>query len=289
LDASVEFIALLDADTIPHPSWLRELATALSDPRVGVATGNRWYMPGTPTLAAMVRYLWNAAAIVQMYWYKIAWGGTLAVKTSLLRETDLLERWSNSFCEDTLLYSHLRKVAMRVAFVPSLMMVNREDCDLAGFYRWVRRQLLTTRLHHPAWKAVVGHGVISTAVPAMLACLTVVAWCVQARAEARLALLGLVVYQLVTLLMLVPMEIAVRRITVFRQEPTKWIGLKALAQMLVAVLMTQILYGIALFSTSRMRTVEWRGVHYRLDSSGSVRMMQYTKFETISVKPSTSL
>ena len=78
-------LPLADADTIAHPTWLRELAGALADPTVGAATGNRWYMPDEISAAAMVRYLWNAAAIVQMYCYRIAWGGTLAVKTSVLR------------------------------------------------------------------------------------------------------------------------------------------------------------------------------------------------------------
>ena len=120
LDESVGFIAQLDADTIPHSTWLRELATALADERVGAATGNRWYMPERVSIAAMVRYIWNAAAVVQMYSYGIAWGGTLAVKTSVLRETDLLKRWSNAFCEDTMLYAFLKKHRLRVAFVPSL-------------------------------------------------------------------------------------------------------------------------------------------------------------------------
>ena len=73
-------VALLDADTIPHRTWLRELVAPLADPRVGAATGNRWYMPAEAGWAGLVRYLWNAAAVVQMYCYGIAWGGTLALK-----------------------------------------------------------------------------------------------------------------------------------------------------------------------------------------------------------------
>jgi len=53
LDESFEMIALIDADTIPHPSWLRELATALSNPNVGAATGNRWFRPKQPTLGSL--------------------------------------------------------------------------------------------------------------------------------------------------------------------------------------------------------------------------------------------
>jgi len=65
------FVAFVDADTIPHPSWLRELATGLQPSDVGAATGNRWYIPEQPSLGSMIRHVWNGAAIVQMFWYDI--------------------------------------------------------------------------------------------------------------------------------------------------------------------------------------------------------------------------
>lgn len=111
LSDSYGFIAQLDADTVPHPRWLRELATALADEHVGAVTGNRWYMPQNSSWGSLVRYIWNAAAVVQMYWYKIAWGGTVAVKMSVFEQTDLLEQWSRSLCGDTLLYPTLKKLA----------------------------------------------------------------------------------------------------------------------------------------------------------------------------------
>jgi cellulose synthase/poly-beta-1,6-N-acetylglucosamine synthase-like glycosyltransferase len=41
LDDSYEAVALLDADTVPHRTWLAELVAPLADERVGAATGNR--------------------------------------------------------------------------------------------------------------------------------------------------------------------------------------------------------------------------------------------------------
>ena len=92
LQASHEIVAPVDSDTVPHRDWPARTAEPLTHPGVGVAAGNRWYMPDRPTLGALVRYLFNAAAVVQMYWYGIAWGGSLAVKTELLREADLREQ-----------------------------------------------------------------------------------------------------------------------------------------------------------------------------------------------------
>jgi hypothetical protein len=63
LDPSFEAVALLDAHTMPHRSWLRELVAPPADESVGAATGNRWYMPGGGSWGALVRYSWNAADV----------------------------------------------------------------------------------------------------------------------------------------------------------------------------------------------------------------------------------
>ena len=279
LDESYSFIAQLDADTIPHPTWLRELATALNDERVGAATGNRWYMPARVSIGSMVRYFWNAAAVVQMYSYGIAWGGTLAVKTSVLRDTDLLERWSNAFCEDTMLYAFLKKHNLRVAFVPSLMMINRESCDVGGFYTWVRRQLLTARLYHPAWLAVVGHG-LTTFVAPLLAFLGFL-WCVVTR-DASAALWfgsGFIVYQIGVAIMLPPLEHAVRGIVRARGKPTQWIGIRGACLFLLAMPLTQFVYTFGLGSACLLKTVDWRGVTYHIGRSKSIRLQKYEPYE----------
>jgi cellulose synthase/poly-beta-1,6-N-acetylglucosamine synthase-like glycosyltransferase len=100
LDESYGVVATIDADVVPHRSWLRDLATPFADPRVGAATGVRWYMPVRRNLGTMVRYLWNAGAVTQMAAFRIPWGGSMAYRAELFRTTDLLRRWQHSFCED---------------------------------------------------------------------------------------------------------------------------------------------------------------------------------------------
>ena len=120
-------------------------------------------MPATPTAGSLVRYLWNAAAVVQMYWYEIGWGGSLAIKAKFLRQSDLRQRLANAFSEDTTICRCARAHGYRIAFSPSLVMVNRETCSVKGVFGFLQRQLLTVRLHNPWWWAVVGHGVATTA------------------------------------------------------------------------------------------------------------------------------
>ncbi len=289
LDDSYEFVAQIDADTIAHPTWLRELATALQDERVGAATGNRWYMPGNPTIGSLVRYTWNAAAVVQMVWYRVAWGGTLAIKTRVLRETDILEKWGQAFCEDTMLFGVLKKIGLRVAFVPSLMMINREECDLGGFFRWVGRQLLTARLYHPAWLAVVGHGVVTTIVPLAALATSLAALAVGNHQAAIWAASALLLYEVSIVVLLISMELAIRKIAESRGEPSRWLSLWGQLRCLAIMPLTQTVYALALAGASFARTTVWRGITYHITGPQEIRMEEYSPYLSEQEEKSTSL
>ncbi|MGE0759503.1 MAG: glycosyltransferase family 2 protein [Pirellulaceae bacterium] len=276
---SVEFLAQLDADTIPHRTWLRELATALSDDGVGAVTGNRWYMPDDANWAALTRYAWNAAAVVQMYWYRIAWGGTLAIRMAVIREVRLLERWSQAFCEDTMLFRLLHEKGWNVRFVPSLMMINRETCDMPGFCRWVSRQLLTARLYHPYWPAVVLHGLGTTIVLAA-ADVGLAAALVGGQLEnAAWLVSGIVGYELVMFGMLMWFEFLVRRIARSRGEQVAWLSPWRTLRVFLAIPLTQCLYVPTLLTAMRLREVEWRGVTYRIGGPWDVRLVEYRPYQ----------
>jgi len=272
LDESVEVVALVDADTAPHPTWLRELVQPLLSDKVGAATGNRWYMPQQASWGALFRYLWNAAAIVQMYWYRIAWGGTLAVKTSVIRELGLLDRWGKALCEDTMLFRELGRQGLKVEFVPSLIMVNREDCRLTDCLWWISRQLLTARLYHPGWPLVALHGIATTLLLVAAAAGAVFAAMVgQDTATAWLAG-ALIVYETAMILLLVPMEWAVRRILRARGEPTRWLRGKVI-RVALSLPLTQILYPVSLLAAMSARRTTWRKVVYEIRSRCEIRRL----------------
>ncbi|MCA9124289.1 MAG: glycosyltransferase family 2 protein [Planctomycetaceae bacterium] len=280
LDDSYEVVALLDADTVPHRTWLRELVAPLANNRVGATTGNRWYMPDEVSVPSLIRYIWNAAAIVQMYWFGIAWGGSLAIKTSVLRESGLLERWSNAFCEDTMVFRALRHMNLRLEFVPTILMVNRESCDLAGYFRWVRRQLLTARLYHPNWFLVLSHGVSTTLVPLAIVSLLIVAIQNSQASMANWLAIALAISWVTNAAMVSFLEVAARRVVARRGEPTRWLGFLGFVKYLMSLPITQLVYSAALSSSLFVRNVGWRGISYQIRGPWDIRMVEYRPYET---------
>jgi hypothetical protein len=274
LDPGHEIVATLDADAIPHASWLRELVAPLTDPRVGVASGNRWYLPAAPTAGSLVRYLWNAAAVVQMYWYEIAWGGSLAFKTKLLRETDLRDRLANAFGEDTATSRCARRHGYRVAFVPSMMMVNRETCSIAGLSGFLDRQLLSVRLQNPWWWAVVTHGIATTVGPglSLLLCAAAAAtahWTATAWMTAALG--G---YWAAMAAMLLPLEWCARRVVRARGESVAGFGLWGRLRVALTIPLAQAVHFNAVVRALFARDHRWRGVRYRFNGASPVQVVE---------------
>ena len=274
LDSSHEVVVLLDSDTIAHRTWLRELVAPLADERVGAAAGNRWYMPADASCGSLVRYLWNVAAVVQMYWYGIAWGGSMALKTSVFDRSDLLDRLAHAFGEDSTICRALVRAKLRVAFVPSAMMVNRETCDVPGFFHFLQRQLLTVRLHNPWWWAVVGHGIVTSAAQLFALGLLLVALLKTEWEVAAWAGGGLALYLAAMVLLMVPMEIGVQRIVRARREPTDWLSGATALRVMLAIPLTQVIYAAGLVSTFFVRIHQWRGIVYQFDGARSVRVIE---------------
>jgi len=291
LDESHQVVAMLDSDTVPHRTWLRELVSPLADERVGAASGNRCYMPDEKSWGSLVRYMWNAAAVVQMYWYWIGWGGSMTVRANVFRESDLPERLAHAFGEDSTICRALIRQRLKVAFVPSAMMVNRETCGIRGFFHFLIRQLLTVRLHNPWWWAVVGHGVLTSA--AQMLAFGLLVWSLFAGSwvTAAWAGAGLALYLAAMVLMLAPMEVLVQRIVRARGETADWISPTTALRLVLAIPLTQAVYAVGLVSAMFARTHRWRGIVYRFGGGQKVRVVEDRPYEAagISAESTTSI
>uniref|UniRef100_UPI003564F221 glycosyltransferase n=1 Tax=Novipirellula sp. TaxID=2795430 RepID=UPI003564F221 len=264
IDPSFEVIALCDADSTPHRTWLAELVAPLARENVGATTGNRWYDPPTATGGSIVRYLWNVPTAINMILLRIAWGGSLAIRRRVIDETGLLDKWSTALCEDTMLFSVLRRHGYRQVFVPSVLMVNRESCTFSDLMQWIPRQLLTAKLYHPSWPATVGYGIISVIVP-FLAVALVAIGVVQSDAGAiRTAVIVFVGFELSNLLLVGLCQWAAsRQIASSRVMPAS-LGLTSWMMLPIWIVFAQLISPLTFIKCFVTKTISWRGIEYRI-------------------------
>ncbi len=269
LDDAREVLAFIDADVIPHRTWLRELVAPLADERIGATTGMRWYMPGTRLAGSVVRCAWSVAAIVQMYIFDVAWGGTLAVRTSTLREGKLVEQWARSFNDDILVGHMVSKAGLRLQFVPSLIMVNREECRLVDFRAFVTRQLLHTRFYHRRWPELGGASLFLTLLLPTACLFALGSLLAGDGVAAGLAAIGLVAYFVILTILYPLLERSLRREVLRRGEATQRMGFRRLW----AVSLAQLVHCVGFVPALFRRTVCWRGVTYRINDKWNVEML----------------
>ena len=275
IDRSTEVIALVDADAVVSQSWLQTLINPLADPSVGCSTGNRWFnIPSSKQLGSSVRSTWNAAAIVQMYLYQIPWGGSLAIRKETIEKLELLEKWSTGFCEDTMLSQLMVENGLVISRPAELVIQNNEAIGLKSSFHWIKRQLLTVRLHHEKWPWVAAHG-LATGVPAiglmLLMLIMVSGW----GPSLLLVIFGLVFHQVsnAALLMVINdthsdlMERSHQR----HQKSTliwQWLSLP----------MTQTVHFIATLSAIFAKQVSWRQITYSIGKD-HLQMVAYQPYQ----------
>ena len=262
LHPDTALVALVDADAIVSPQWLTNLARACSQPGVGAVSGNRWYQPQGPSLAGRVRAGWNGGALVLMTLLGIPWGGSLAVRRQVIDAGAWSDRLISSLCEDTSLIQPLRQLGWRYTFRPELIALDQDNSlAFAELVPWIGRQLLTARLHHPAWPLVALHGAVSA-----LLLLPAAAWLLLGRSALLAGALGL--YELGCMGLLLWIEATALSAltrpgsdTIPRQAAPIW---RRAWDWLRDLPVTQLVYAVAFWHGCWDRQVGWRGVTYRV-------------------------
>ncbi|MGD1912299.1 MAG: glycosyltransferase [Rivularia sp. (in: cyanobacteria)] len=278
LDSSYKVVALVDADSVVHPTWLRELVTPLMDPKVGATTGNRWYLSEGNYWGSLVRYLWNVSAVIQMYLYGICWGGTLAIKTQVIHETQMLDKWARALSEDTMVQSTLAKHALKIKFVPSLLMLNREECTLPRLIDWVKRQLLISRLYHPQWWLVVMEAVFSILLPNSILGLSLLNLLRSEWEISAILFISYSIYIFGLLLITSVMETAVRKV-ISSQCLMPKISPIVLIKTFIAIPLTHWFYAFTLVSSMWVSKVCWRNIVYRIKSPFDIQLTEYHPYQ----------
>ena len=292
LEDRIEVVALVDADASVREDWLKRLIAPLRDPKVGASTGNRWFAP-TSGVGSMVRKIWNAAALPQMCLYRIAWGGSLALRVETIEQCELLDRWSVAFCEDTMLTRQLAERELAVVRVPDLIVVNRESTTLRESLTWIGRQLLTVRLYHSAWIWILVHalfGALCLFGPPLI----VLFYLITIQWWAALIVAGVwITQQLVNQLLIQMIELANWTAIKQGQPENRESGIEDPGLICtslsggVASVILQLLYPFLAIGTTFRQRVRWRGVDYRIGYRSRIELIKYRRFADIASEQAT--
>jgi len=283
LDDSYEIVAIVDSDLDIPKTWLREMVQPFQDPQVGGATGIRWFVPERTNWGTLVRYFWNLAAIVQMSIYKMPWGGSLAIRRSVIEEGDFLNTLRNSFCEDQPTATVVRKLNKKMAYVGSLLLPSRESCSLHFFFRFVRRQMFCAKVYSRSWLCVLAQCMSIFLIPLAVLMFALLAGLQKDWLACWVIVSGFALYT-VGYFGAGPYLVAGTRKIVSKNRPNFPFPEHSIAQrlkMLVAVPVTQLIYTVAVASLYFCKKVIWRGVSYRFPGKGKVEMLNYSPYTRI--------
>jgi cellulose synthase/poly-beta-1,6-N-acetylglucosamine synthase-like glycosyltransferase len=284
LDSSFDVWAMADGDLLPHSTWLRELVTPLvTDQRVGATYGNRWFVPLDGRWGSLVRYQWNAAALVGMHFLNMPWGGCYAIHASAVRSGKLIDRWARVVSHDSCAPSDLRRQNLSVRFVPSLIMTNEEGCNLGFALNFIQRQMTWARLYHRTWRHVLLQTVITAGCLGAASLLLLYSMLARMPQLAVLSTTSLLLFLGSRVVLMILLELSVRRVLRPRQSISEWITPARFLQSIVSIPLAQIVHVVAAFRATYARRVTWRGITLEIHGPHDIRTASATQAcETVS-------
>jgi hypothetical protein len=279
LDDSFEVVAFLDGDAPPYRNWLRDLVEPLNDPAVGVTTGNRWYTPSQIGWGTMVRYFWNAGAVVQVWLNDITWAGSMALRRDVIHKTGLIAAWRKSFVDDAAVVAQMREFGYQTRFVPTAIMANRENIALDKFIPWAERQMIAARSSGSGWSLVLSHAAgVAFSLLAPLAVLTA-GLVLDEWQLVPLALGAMAAYWGGAILSTLAIEVSMQRIFRRNEVPSPWLNARAALWIIPGIVATHFVYLRLLIGACLRNRVSWRGVEYELQGISGVRLLYYRPYQ----------
>ncbi|MCK4816357.1 glycosyltransferase, partial [bacterium] len=139
-----EILVFLDSDICPHSKFLSNLVAPLENPKVGVATGFRWYLPVKGGFASLLRSTWNGGGVVFVSDDKTnyAWGGAMAIRKKVFEKVQVAKAWESALTDDFPLTLAVREAGYTVNFVPRCLVASHEDCTFSEMLEWTNRQTI---------------------------------------------------------------------------------------------------------------------------------------------------
>ena len=273
LESEDAAIVVVDSDVIAYPGWLGDLMRPLSDPKVGVSTGMRWYTPETSELGTLVRYVWNVGSVPEMVAFQVPFGGSCAYRRDVL-EGGLAERWSTCLFDDCVVPSVLNPMGLKLQVVPRAILANRESISLDRCFEFLRRQMLNATCYAPAGHWVLAGSLMMAASVFGGFCLLIAALCLSEQIALTIVAVGLSVYIAGMAACAVALETKLRPILRQSGQTVPPLPMKAFFVGGLTVLM----YTSATIAACFLQRVSWRGLNYRRVGRDEFRMEAHQPF-----------
>jgi cellulose synthase/poly-beta-1,6-N-acetylglucosamine synthase-like glycosyltransferase len=272
-----EVVALVDADAVTHRTWLRELVAPLADPQVACSTGIRWFAPHDHSLTSRMRCYWNLLAASVIHISRTPWGGSMVVRRSVL-DSGLTEEWSRMFCEDAFTIRYLDERGLKLVCVPQATVVNEETTSLSGCIRFVNRQMLIFRLYHRQW-----WGVVAMVAAALVVRLPHLHYLIQSLTTGDW-ISAVALFAIHPIILWVTQYEAARLDRAVRKMVAATTGREIARNPIpdgFGYFCTEIMFFGSLVYAVCARTVQWRGITYRVRGPKDITLLAYRPFEEV--------
>jgi hypothetical protein len=160
-----EVLVFVDSDVIARADFLRYLVAQLNDPKIGATTGYRFYIPFKGDWPSLIRSLWNRVTLWELAHpdYAFAWGGAMAARKEVFARAKVGESWERSADDDLAMTTAIKKLGLRIHFVPQCLVASHGDASFEEIIEWTNRQLILTKVYYPElWRRAIGRAVVLT-------------------------------------------------------------------------------------------------------------------------------
>jgi len=267
-----EVFVFVDSDARPGPNWLRSLVAPLSDPRVGAATGYRWFVPSRGGLASHLLSVWNAAiasALGADGMKNFCWGGATAVRRSTFEACKAIDYWRGAVSDDFALTRALHDANLPIKFVPQCLTPSFESCTFSELLEFTTRQIKITRAYAAhLWRSVfLGSAIFVITFFGGIAFVTTRA------AVGRSFLTPLFLWLIIFVMGAMKSHLRLRVVTMVIGEPQMSSASSTLAHVILWPFASALYLQNAIAATLSNR-ITWRGITYELKSPGETVIIE---------------
>jgi glycosyltransferase involved in cell wall biosynthesis len=281
LDDSCQYIGFAVANLSLPKDFLRHMAAALSDESVGATLAHRWYALVGGNWGTLLRYLWNAGAVVPMWVCRMAWAPGLAMRRTTALQIGLREYLLCGMSEDSPVKAALDQLGLKGRFVPQLVLMDREETTLLAACDYIFRQLYWVKLYNSQWWLIVLTAASNTLVMFAPLLLSAVMLAGGHWTAALIAGFAGIFHLAVLLGLLAMIESSIRSAIAGRMEPLPSLSLRTAFRAVPAVLLAQLVHLFSVLRAVVQRKVWWRGVRYQIDGPWNVQIIEDSRMPSL--------